>query len=396
MKNLTLMRTVLVYLLLWLHIGTTIGQLPTQSSPALRRLLSRLVTDVDSLFKIVKLFKSLNHNSASSSRTNQDIVPIDQIIEEAEDPAASIKAEPSYIEKENAFKLEGDIMMTVDQFTDMQTHISFDLLEDAVAMMLNTTDRITSVQTLMNEISAGARSGRPSSRVKRAARRDPNRLWPDAVMPVRIASSGFSAFDRWTIQRAMMRISEQTCICFRIIDNEVADSGIPHVQIVDGSGCSSYVGVTTRSRGRQNSQDLTLNSKCRTFRVATHELLHALGLFHEQSRPDRDFFVKINSSNIRSGMERNFQKFSRRTINSRGIPYDYTSIMHYSNRAFSKDGTFTIEPIPAINRFWYLNIIGRSTAMSEGDVQALRLMYNCPSTPSTQPTCADYPYMFPY
>ncbi|XP_021377453.1 zinc metalloproteinase nas-13-like [Mizuhopecten yessoensis] len=262
-------------------------------------------------------------------------------------------------------------------------------------MMSNTTDRITSMQTLMNAISAGARSGRPSSRVKRAIRRDPNRLWPNAVMPVRIASSGFSASHRRRIQRAMMRISEQTCICFRIIDNEVANRGIPHVQIVDGSGCSSYVGVTTRSRGRKNSQDLTLSSKCRTFRVATHEFLHALGLFHEQSRPDRDSFVKINSNNIRSGMENNFQKFSRRTINSRGIPYDYMSIMHYSNRAFSKDGTYTIEPIPASNLSEYLNKIGKSTAMSEGDVQALRLMYNCPATPSTQPTCADYPYRFP-
>ena len=28
---------------------------------------------------------------------------------------------------------------------------------------------------------------------------------------------------------------------------------------------------------------------------------HALGLFHEQSRPDRDSFVRIETQNIREG-----------------------------------------------------------------------------------------------
>ena len=32
-----------------------------------------------------------------------------------------------------------------------------------------------------------------------------------------------------------------------------------------------------------------------------HEMFHALGRFHEQSRPDRDQFVRINLQNIQSG-----------------------------------------------------------------------------------------------
>ena len=43
-----------------------------------------------------------------------------------------------------------------------------------------------------------------------------------------------------------------------------------------------------------------------------HELMHALGTIHEQSRPDRDAHVKIIWSNIREGKKNNV--FKCRTV----------------------------------------------------------------------------------
>ena len=36
-----------------------------------------------------------------------------------------------------------------------------------------------------------------------------------------------------------------------------------------------------------------------------HEIFHALGRWHEQSRPDRDLYVEIHEDNIQSGMYNN-------------------------------------------------------------------------------------------
>ena len=58
--------------------------------------------------------------------------------------------------------------------------------------------------------------------------------------------------------------------------------------------CWSYVGMTG------GSQNISIAPGC-TSLIPVHEIFHALGRLHEQSRPDRDNFVTVNLNNVRAG-----------------------------------------------------------------------------------------------
>ena len=64
-------------------------------------------------------------------------------------------------------------------------------------------------------------------------------------------------------------------------------------------------------------------------RVVAHEIGHAIGLFHEHMRHDRDDYVTVNHDNIKKNESRNFELMTEGEYQDFSIPYDYLSIMHY-------------------------------------------------------------------
>lgn len=108
----------------------------------------------------------------------------------------------------------------------------------------------------------------------------------------------------------------------------------------DYSGCWSSVGM------KFGGQIVNFGSaKCLRRGVIIHELMHALGFYHQQSASDRDDFIRIHWENIQRGREHNFNKYDSGVVSNFSVPYDYESVMHYSSRAFTKNGEITIEPI---------------------------------------------------
>ncbi|XP_034089769.1 low choriolytic enzyme-like [Gymnodraco acuticeps] len=173
-------------------------------------------------------------------------------------------------------------------------------------------------------------------------------------------TNNFSSRERAIITRGLESFSSFSCIRFRPSRSNDRD----WLQIESQNGCWSFVG----RRGGKQVVSLA-RSGCLYHHTIQHELLHALGFNHEQTRSDRDNHIRVLLQNVVSGMEHNFNKIS--TLNQ-GTPYDYNSVMQYFRTAFSKNGQPTMVPIPNANVSF-----GNAKEMSRNDKARLNTLYQC-------------------
>jgi hypothetical protein len=131
----------------------------------------------------------------------------------------------------------------------------------------------------------------------------------------------------------------------------------------------SYVGMIG---GAQDMNISNWNSKF----IIVHEIGHALGQIHEQSRSDRDTYVRILTANIQAGQEYNFE--IRNSSVLYGL-YDFDSVMHYHRAAFSRNGQNTIEPTAEYSA--YLYSMGQTNHLSASDASGMAQRYGGVSTP---------------
>ncbi|XP_013417809.2 blastula protease 10-like [Lingula anatina] len=209
-------------------------------------------------------------------------------------------------------------------------------------------------------------------RKKRKGIRDRRLRWTNNIVPYTI-SSVMTASDRTAIQQAFNDWNTYTCIQFKPRTNERN-----YIHLQNGAGCSSYVGMLGRGQ-----QPVNLARGCRSKGIIIHELGHAIGFNHEQTRYDRRKYVTILRKNIPEHLFYNFRRYPKSYTNTHGLPYDYDSVMHYGQYAFSTNGRRTIITKDKTKQ----NTIGNRFGLSFGDVKLANAMYRCDSGCTNKPRC---------
>ncbi|XP_069136445.1 uncharacterized protein [Argopecten irradians] len=135
---------------------------------------------------------------------------------------------------------------------------------------------------------------------------------------------------------------------------------------------------------KRKNQMVGLAKPCRKKSIILHEIGHAIGMFHEQARPDRNSYINVLYNHILPPVRFNFQKIDPEQTTNYSIPYDYLSIMHYGETAFSFNRS-AITMKAKDHRFQ--KKMGKARRISFRDVMSVNAMYKCSGHCSVIPNC---------
>ncbi len=211
---------------------------------------------------------------------------------------------------------------------------------------------------------------------------DVGKRWSDGIVPFEFAAT-VDVNTRAVCHDAMSAIEAVTAIDF------VPRNG--HADYIRFDEENLGFGGANSSIGRQGGmQDINISEDANgdgiddtvSERTMIHELLHALGLWHEQSRPDRDLYVTIDWDCSIDDPQYQLEGSSL----ALGL-YDFNSVMHYRTTSFCAyddangngvhdggegctcDTMSRANMIPGLNQTWSAN------TLSAEDVNTLHRMY---------------------
>ncbi|XP_067656952.1 uncharacterized protein [Haliotis asinina] len=162
-------------------------------------------------------------------------------------------------------------------------------------------------------------------------------VWTNGIVPYEFGN--ISSSQQATVLRAIATIEEYTCIRFFVRGSP--GYSVPHTNyllFIKTSSCWSYIGM---------HRDPQYISPCNNFFTVLHEIIHALGAWHEHQHYGRQQHLQYLPNNVLSGLERNFvlppEGWKDDFVN---LPVDLQSIMMYGDYDFSRDRSSrkTIDP----------------------------------------------------
>ena len=149
-----------------------------------------------------------------------------------------------------------------------------------------------------------------------------------------------------------------------------------YVEVVseEGKGClADKVGVDyTKGRNKVYLERADDETSCVDPCRAMHELLHIIGLFHEQERHGAAERVLIHFDKVEPDERTQFMEIPATAEPTPTVPYSYGNVMHYGKSDYATDeGDLVIETL------WpeYQDAIGKSKSANRNDFVCT--IYSC-------------------
>jgi len=166
--------------------------------------------------------------------------------------------------------------------------------------------------------------------------------WPNGIIPFEI-DDALETRAREEILGAIATYEERTPLRFRARTNQ--ETFVRYVKQLECCGPFGHLASMTNHTGRRPGvnevkmqtveADGTLKARALLRFSALHETGHAIGLFHEHNRNDRDEFVQIDGDCV-DPIYALSGNFSISTGSQSVGPYDFRSVMHYPSRRGQK------------------------------------------------------------
>lgn len=163
-----------------------------------------------------------------------------------------------------------------------------------------------------------------------------NRNWPNNK--IYYSLEGIPSQYVGYINRAIAWVENGSYITFVQRSNQSNYIQFNYLNQSEWLASSDYIG---KKGGKQNIR-LSTNA-IQSIGTIAHEICHAVGMYHEMCRTDRDNYIRINFENMPESLRYQYKTYAERGESGKNIgPFDFGSIMMYDADQYMQkiDGSF--------------------------------------------------------